>query len=356
LIVFVNKRKIDRKKFGLGKKMKKELNGRNQKGQKGSKSAFYFFPLIFQSIILPAFFVFLFPLKAFTVLKHVDTTFESVVRQEISLHSNALHRTVLLDIVLPPDYGHSNRSYKVLYMNDGQDLKRLHMTEVLEKVYWNDKVEPFLLVAIHCGDRIQEYGTAAQADYAHRGAKASAYTAFVLNELMPYIQANFRVLTGAENTAFCGFSLGGLSAFDIVWHHPDLFGKVGAFSGSFWWRRRAYENHYDDENDRIMHRLVRQSTDKASLPHGWPRHYSLLTTHYSPKFWLQTGTEDEKDDRNNNGVIDSIEDTLDLIAELEKKGFRWGRDIRYVEVKGGHHNPATWSAIMPDFLIWAFGK
>jgi enterochelin esterase-like enzyme len=55
-------------------------------------------------------------------------------------------------------------------------------------------------------------------------------------------------------------------------------------------------------------------------------------------------------------VIDSIEDTLDLIAELEKKGFRWGRDIRYVEVKGGHHDQATWSAIMPDFLIWAFGQ
>lgn len=336
--------------------MKKEPEQKNQNGQKDSKSAFYFFLLIYQSTILPAFFVFLFPLKAFTVLKHVDTTFEPVIRQETSFHSNALHRTVVLDVVLPADYHHSTRSYKVLYMNDGQDLKRLHMTEVLEKVYRNAQVDPFVLVAIHCGDRIQEYGTAAQADYAHRGAKAGAYTNFVLNELMPYIQENFRVLIGAENTAFCGFSLGGLSAFDIVWHHPGLFGKVGAFSGSFWWRRRAYENHYDDENDRIMHRLVRQSTDKAPLPHGRPRHYSLLTTDYSPKFWLQTGTEDEKDDRNNNGVIDSIEDTLDLIAELEKKGFRWGRDIRYVEVKGGHHNQATWSAIMPDFLIWAFGK
>jgi enterochelin esterase-like enzyme len=331
--------------------MKKELKGRNQKGQKGLKSAFYFFLPAFHFILLPTFFVFLFPLKAFTILKHVDTAFDSVSKQETSYYSNALHRNVLLEVVLPADYHQSTRSFKVLYMNDGQDLKRLHMTEVLEKMYRTTQVEPFVLVAIHCGDRIQEYGTAAQADYAHRGAKAGAYTTFVLNELMPYIQGNFRVLTGAKNTAFCGFSLGGLSAFDIVWHHPDLFGKVGVFSGSFWWRRRAYENHYDDENDRIMHRLVRLSTDKAPSPHS-----SLLTTDYFPKFWLQTSTEDEKDDRNNNGVIDSIEDTLDLIAELEKKGFRWGRDIRYVEVKGGHHNQATWSAIMPDFLIWAFGQ
>jgi enterochelin esterase-like enzyme len=340
--------------------MKKELKGRNQMGQKGSKSAFNFFLPAFHFILLTTFFVFLFPLKAFTILKHVDTAFDSVIRQETSYYSHALHRNVVLDVVLPADYHHSTRSYKVLYMNDGQDLKRLHMTEVLEKVYRTTQVEPFVLVAIHCGDRIQEYGTAAQADYAHRGAKAGAYTAFVVNELMPYIQGNFRVLTGAENTVFCGFSLGGLSAFDIVWHHPDQFGKVGAFSGSFWWRRRSYENHYDDENDRIMHRLVRQSSVYSlqspvySLQSGVNN--SSQTANPKPQFWLQTGTEDEKDDRNNNGVIDSIEDTLDLIAELEKKGFRWGRDIRYVEVKGGHHNQATWSAIMPDFLVWAFGK
>lgn len=344
--------------------MKKELKGSNQKGQKGLKSAFYFFLPAFNFILLLTFFVFLSPFKAFTILKHVDTAFDSVSRQETSYYSHVLHRNVVLDVVLPADYHHSTRSYKVLYMNDGQDLKRLHMTEVLEKVYRTAQVEPFVLVAIHCGDRIQEYGTAAQADYAHRGAKAGAYKTFVLNELMPYIQGNFRVLTGAKNTTFCGFSLGGLSAFDIVWHHPDLFGKVGVFSGSFWWRRKAYENHYDDENDRIMHRLVRlsivysaQSADAQSAVNDSSQSVNPKPqTLNSPQFWLQTGTEDEKDDRNNNGVIDSIEDTLDLIAELEKKGFRWGKDIRYVEVKGGHHNQATWSAIMPDFLIWAFGQ
>jgi enterochelin esterase-like enzyme len=300
-------------------------------------------------------FVFLFPPKAFTLLKHIDTSIEIVVRHDTALHSNYLHRAAVLDIVLPPDYNSSKQSYKVLYMNDGQDLERLHITEVLKKVYQNAEVEPFILVAIHCGERIQEYGTASQADYKQRGAKAGVYTSFVLEELMPYIQNNFRVLTGPNHTAFCGFSLGGLSAFDIVWHHPHLFGKVGVFSGSFWWRQKAYENHYDDENDRIMHRLVRRSPQSTV---DSPQLAVQKNQTLNPKlqFWLQTGTEDEKDDRNNNGVIDSIEDTLDLIAELEKKGFRWGRDIRYVEVEGGHHDQATWSAIMPDFLRWAFGK
>jgi enterochelin esterase-like enzyme len=217
------------------------------------------------------------------------------------------------------------------------------MQTVIEKT--SPFITPFILVAIHCGERIQEYGIASRPDYKQRGAKAGFYTKFVLEELMPYIQHNYRILTGPQNTVFCGFSLSGLSAFDIVWHHPERFGKAGVFSGSFWWRQKAYENHYDDHTDRIMHQLVRNTP----IPVG-----AGLAS--APTFWLQTGSEDEKDDRNGNGVIDSIEDTLDLIAELERKGYRWGREIRYVEVKGGHHDQTTWSAIMPEFLKWAFGK
>ncbi len=180
-------------------------------------------------------------------MKHHDTTFDISVRHDPPLHSIYLHRNVVLEVVLPPNYEESSQLYKVLYMNDGQDLWRLRMTEVLEQVYRNTQVEPFILVAIHCGERVQEYGTAAQADYKHRGAKAGAYTSFMLEELLPYIQRKYRVKKGAENTALCGFSLGGLSAFDIVWHHPDIFGKVGVFSGSFWWRQKAYENHYNSK-------------------------------------------------------------------------------------------------------------
>ena len=253
-----------------------------------------------------------------------------------TLFSSYLNRKITLDIVLPPNYNNTKHSYRVLYMNDGQDLKRLEMTQVLA----NTKVEPFVLVAIHCGDRLQEYGTAAQADYKQRGAKAAAYTQFVLKELLPHIQQKYRVLTGPANTFFCGFSLGGLSAFDIVWHNSAVFGKAGVFSGSFWWRQKADDDNYHDDQDRIMHKLVRQSAP-------------ILATH-RPQFWFQTGSEDEKDDRNHNGIIDSIEDTLDLIAELEKKGYRWNKDLRYVEIAGGHHDPATWSRAMPDFLKWLF--
>ena len=262
-----------------------------------------------------------------------------------SLVSVPLNRPVHLTIILPPGYSPTGPLLPVLYLNDGQDIPRLHLNNVLDSLYNAQTIRPFVLIAPHANvDRIQEYGTATQADYLNRGSKAAAYTDFVLTELMPYVQTHYRVSTLPADNVIAGFSLGGLSAFDIGFHHPERFSRVGVFSGSFWWRSKKFSSAYDDDTDRIMHSLVRKSTTKPAV-----------------KFWLQTGTHDETSDRNNNGVIDSIDDTLDIINELTTKGFHREtagnqNDIRYVEVQGGEHNQKTWSAIMPDFLGWAFGK
>jgi enterochelin esterase-like enzyme len=65
---------------------------------------------------------------------------------------------------------------------------------------------------------------------------------------------------------------------------------------------------------------------------------------------------DETKDRNNNGIIDSIDDTLDLIKELETKGYQREKDIFYLELPDGHHDVATWGRAMPVFLKWGWGR
>lgn len=259
------------------------------------------------------------------------------VQSDDSLVSVPLNRSVHLTVVLPPGYQPTDNPYATLYLNDGQDLPALAMQQVLDSLYHQQAVRPFVLVAIHAGDRIQEYGTAAQADYMKRGSKAGRYADFVLTELLPHVQKHYRVSPDPAQTVFAGFSLGGLSAFDLVFHHPERFSRAGVFSGSFWWRSKSTADGYRDETDRIMHDLVRRGAYKPNL-----------------KFWFETGTDDETSDRNHNGVIDSIDDTVDLIDELVEKGYDRQRDIRYVEIPGGQHNPETWSRIMPDFLTWAF--
>jgi enterochelin esterase-like enzyme len=260
-----------------------------------------------------------------------------VVRRDEYLFSVALGRVVRLDVVLPPGFSmRAAEPYPVLYLNDGQDLARLHLPATLNRLFRRQEVRPFVLVAIHAADRLQEYGVAARPDYLGRGSRASRYTDFMLKELLPYVQAHYHASAEPAEAAVAGMSLGGLMAFDLAWHHPEAFLKAGAFSGSFWWRGRGLADGYTDA-DRLMHSLVRA---RSASP--------------GQQFWLQTGTNDETSDRNNNGIIDAIEDTLDLLAVLERQGLP-PTAARYVEIPGGHHHPDTWGTIMPDFLRWSFG-
>jgi enterochelin esterase-like enzyme len=85
---------------------------------------------------------------------------------------------------------------------------------------------------------------------------------------------------------------------------------------------------------------------------------TIKDSSYAPhlQFWFQCGTQDEIADRNKNGVIDSIDDTMDVIRELERKGYDPARAIFYLEVDGGKHDLQTWAKVFPDFLKWAFKK
>lgn len=251
--------------------------------------------------------------------------------------SAALRHRIKLEILLPPWYEETPQfNFPLLILNDGQSLHKVRLKETLVELYKSNAIPPMIVCGVHAHNRLHEYGVSGIPDYKNRGDKALKYSRFVVNELLPLLKKNFRITEGPSTTVIAGFSLGGLSAFDIAWNYPHVFGKAGIFSGSFWWRSKGYREGYDD-SDRIMHRIVR-STDAKS----------------NQQFWFQCGTEDETSDRNNNGVIDSIEDTLDLIFELEELGFQKGADLEYVEVKGGRHDEQTWAEIMPAFLKWAF--
>lgn len=261
----------------------------------------------------------------------------TIVENNITIESEYLQRLVTCTLLMP-ELGQTVEPLSLLLLNDGQEAENLHLKKTLENLLNANLIKPVLIVAIHAGEeRIQEYGVAGKPDFKGRGSKALLYTAFIKTELLPAIKK----LTGIEkfdSTAFAGFSLGGLSALDITWNNPDLFNKAGVFSGSFWWRSKDLANGYTD-NDRIMHSVIRNTQIKPDI-----------------KIWLQTGTLDEISDRNKNGIIDSIDDTVDVIKELEAKGYRRPNDIQYLEIVGGSHDVPTWAKVVPKFLIWAFGR
>jgi enterochelin esterase-like enzyme len=240
--------------------------------------------------------------------------------------------------VYTPENLLGNELIHLLLVNDGQDLAQMQVEESLQSLYSKWLIEPVITVGIKAGEeRLQEYGVANRPDFKNRGGKAHLYTDFVLNELLPFLQKEIgQPINGKK--AFAGFSLGGLTAFDVAWNNSNIFDVVGVFSGSFWWRKKDLTDGYTD-NDRILHQMIAETKGKPAL-----------------KFWLMTGTEDEKADRNQNFIIDSIDDTIDVIKALAKKGYQRPDDIFYFEMVGGKHDVPTWAKAFPKFLEWAFAK
>ena len=259
------------------------------------------------------------------------------IKESYSIYSYYLERIVLFDVYLPEQKVNFEKT-SLLLINDGQDLVKMPFENILNSLYQLQSIEPLVCIGIHCGsERIREYGTAYSADYKRKGDKAGLYSKFIFDELLPYFRKKYNAAVVKEKS-FAGFSLGGLSALDIVWNHAYEFKRVGVFSGSLWWRRRAYEFGYDEENDRLAHLQIRMGVFIPWL-----------------EFFLQCGAFDETEDRNKNGIIDSIDDTLDLIVELKAKGYT-DKHIRYLELPNGRHDVPTWAEALPTFLQWGWGK
>ena len=61
-------------------------------------------------------------------------------------------------------------------------------------------------------------------------AKGEVFDSFVVNCVMPFVEARFPVRTGRKNTAFCGSSSGGVESLYIAMNNSDIFSLAGVFS------------------------------------------------------------------------------------------------------------------------------
>lgn len=259
-----------------------------------------------------------------------------IVEQKL-IYSSSLRRYITVDFYLPKNVSDPS-ALSLLVLNDGQDLPKMPFDEMLNNMMESGQINPVVCVGVHAGrNRKLEYGTAGIPDYKNRGTRADLYSQFVLEKLLPHIQNEY-CIADFKQKAIAGFSLGGLSAIDLCWNNPEVFTTAAVFSGSLWWRSRDLDEGYNEDTDRIMHAKIKAGEFHPGL-----------------RFYFTTGSLDEKADRNNNGVIDSIDDTLGLIMELKAKGYT-DSDIVYINYEDGKHDVPTWGRAMPAFLVWAFGK
>ena len=149
-----------------------------------------------------------------------------VLHEHMVIESSFLGREVWVDIYAPAGIRSLDAS-DLLLINDGQDLPVMQFDTILEALYSQGRIAPMVIAGIHASpDRKNEYGTSNVLNDRGEGAKALLYSRFILEELIPFIKKEYKI-SSFKQKSFCGFSLGGLSALDIVWNHPDEFSNTG---------------------------------------------------------------------------------------------------------------------------------
>ncbi|MEM7799958.1 MAG: alpha/beta hydrolase-fold protein, partial [Chloroflexota bacterium] len=150
-----------------------------------------------------------------------------------------------IELWLPPDYHQSSSAYPVLYMHDGQNLfdaatayggVTWGVDEVLRELISTQKVPPVIAVGIwNTARRFSEY--LPQRPFKDgplpdevEGVYSDSYLSFIVEELKPFIDAQFRTLSAREHTHIMGSSMGGLVSLYAICEYPDLFGSAGCLS------------------------------------------------------------------------------------------------------------------------------
>jgi enterochelin esterase-like enzyme len=263
---------------------------------------------------------------------------KKVKQHDDDIYSRHLQRHVKLSIITTP-MPDNKSEMNVLLLNDGQDLDKFRVKEILDSLYRKKIIQPLLIIGIAAGDRTKEYGVSGYPDFMNRGDKAEKYAAFIDDELYPFIKKKTGVRK-FKSVVLAGCSLGGLSAFDIAWDHADKIDKVGVFSGSFWWRDKDDKAaDYNDDKDRIVLNKIRSSRKKPHL-----------------QYWFYAGAKEETGDRDNDSITDAVDDTRDLVELIKNKNVCPAGDIVYKEDANGTHDYTSWSSHLPEFLLWAFSK
>ena len=124
------------------------------------------------------------------------------------------------------------KRYPVLYlqhgMGEGETSWTLQgkMQHIMDNAIAKGEAVP-MIVVMESGDIKAGMGRGqSMADY------GASFYPVLLNDLIPYIDANFRTKTDRDNRAMAGLSWGGHQTFDIVFNNMDKFAWLGTFSGA----------------------------------------------------------------------------------------------------------------------------
>ncbi|CCH56837.1 putative esterase [Fibrisoma limi BUZ 3] len=143
-----------------------------------------------------------------------------------------------MHIYTPPGYEQGKTKYPVFYLlhGGGDDDSGWNTIGragfILDNLIAAGKAKPMIVVMPNGSMPMPPSST--MADFAQRLPQMQEMFANeLLNDVMPYVEKNYRTLAGRDKRALAGLSMGGIQTLNVALLHPELFSYVGVFSSGF---------------------------------------------------------------------------------------------------------------------------
>ena len=157
--------------------------------------------------------------------------------------SPTLNLTRRMIVYTPPGYEKSTERYPVLYLlhgggGDEEAWSTLGVAPtILDNLITSGKAESMIVVMTN-GNPTQAaaFTVSPKIDVSNSSVGGMANKMFeksLVNDVIPYVESNFRVKANKENRALTGLSMGGLQTMNTSFDHPELFNYIGVMSMGF---------------------------------------------------------------------------------------------------------------------------
>ncbi|MBN1818871.1 MAG: hypothetical protein JW828_16025, partial [Sedimentisphaerales bacterium] len=151
--------------------------------------------------------------------------------QQILFPSKSTNTSRRAFVYTPPDYDKDPaRRYPVLYLQHGWGEDETAWSNqgranlIMDNLIAEGKIRPFLIVMTYGMTNDTRIGGL-------RNFDIGPFQTVLVDELIPYVDANFRTLSDQPHRSMAGLSMGGMETKSITLKHLDKFSHIGLFSG-----------------------------------------------------------------------------------------------------------------------------
>lgn len=150
--------------------------------------------------------------------------------QQVYFYSKSTDTHRRAFVYTPPTYGKDKKKYPVLYLQHGWGEDETawsnqgHANLIMDNLIAEGKIEPFIIV--------MTYGMTNDVKFGHiKEFTAKEFETVLVDELIPYIDSNFRTQADKKHRAMAGLSMGGFETKLITLRRPEVFNYYGLLSG-----------------------------------------------------------------------------------------------------------------------------